>query len=228
MLVVRNPALGVLTSGYGPRTPIFIKDKGIFTASFHAGQDIANDVGTKVRSAITGIVVYAGAAGIHPLTQFRSGLCVIVRGGGFDTYYGHLNTIGARVGQTVTAGDTIGTMGMTGNVTGPHLHFEVRDEDTLKTIDPKVWAKTAGMTLGSEDAIMDGFTQTDRYALNLILAATGRVEASVWAIRHAKATPASVSVDASLIDDLANALITAGLADKMIASLGRKINPADK
>lgn len=227
MIVARNPALGVLTSGYGPRTPIFIKEKGVFTASFHAGQDIAGSVGTKIRAAITGVVVYAGAAGVHPLTQFRTGLCVIIRNDAIDTYYGHLNTIGVRVGQSVTAGDTIGTMGMTGNSTGPHLHFEVRDANTLVTRDPKIWAKTVGVTLGSED-IVDGFTDTDRYALNLILAATGRVEASVWAIRHAKATPANVSIDASLVDDLANALITAGLADKMLDSLGRKINPADR
>ena len=54
------------------------------------------------------------------------GNCIMLRhGNGFETLYGHLSRVDVSVGQSVTRGEQICTVGSTGNSTGPHLHFEV-------------------------------------------------------------------------------------------------------
>ena len=57
---------------------------------------------------------------------------------GTRTMYNHLQEINVSVGQTVTAGQTIGAVGSTGNSSGPHLHFEVIDPSGQQ-IDPAPW-----------------------------------------------------------------------------------------
>lgn len=106
----------VLTSGYGPRP-----DPTGAGTSFHAGLDFAAPAGTAIRSAASGQVSFAGAAGGY-------GNLVIVRTGNVDVYYGHQIDGGIRVrtGQQVQAGQQIGAVGTTGDSTGNHLHFEVR------------------------------------------------------------------------------------------------------
>ena len=59
-------------------------------------------------------------------------------------YYAHQSTTNVRVGQRVTAGTVIGKVGATGNVTGPHLHLEVR-VGGIPT-DPDRWFRTRGLT----------------------------------------------------------------------------------
>ena len=102
------------SSAYGWRThPIF------GTRKFHKGEDIPAPTGTTIVAAASGTVTTAGwVSGYGNYT-------VINHGGGVMTAYGHQSAIYVSVGQTVSAGQTIGAVGSTGNSTGPHLHFEV-------------------------------------------------------------------------------------------------------
>ena len=52
-------------------------------------------------------------------------LVEVTHGNGYVTRYAHLNEVGADVGQVVSKGDQVGTMGNSGRSTGPHVHFEV-------------------------------------------------------------------------------------------------------
>jgi murein DD-endopeptidase MepM/ murein hydrolase activator NlpD len=109
------PVSGPITSPFGMRNhPVF----GRFI--MHAGIDIAASQGTTVAAAATGHVIlaqYAGNCG---------NMITIDHGGGMATNYCHLSQIFVGVGQDVERGQAIGAVGMTGDATGPHLHFEVR------------------------------------------------------------------------------------------------------
>jgi murein DD-endopeptidase MepM/ murein hydrolase activator NlpD len=85
----------------------------------HGGMDIAAPTGTAVVASARGRVIDVD-------DYFFSGNTVIIdHGQGFLTLYAHLERIDTRVGQTVAAGTSIGRVGATGQVTGPHLHFSV-------------------------------------------------------------------------------------------------------
>ncbi|TYP57443.1 M23 family metallopeptidase [Thermosediminibacter litoriperuensis] len=103
------PVTGQITSRFGTRW-----------GEFHTGLDIANSPGTPVRAANAGVVTFAGRNGGY------GKLVIVNHGGGFETYYAHLNTISVSVGEKVEKGEVLGTVGTTGRTTGPHLHFEVR------------------------------------------------------------------------------------------------------
>lgn len=113
------PAQGRITDGFGGRgNPL----GGGY--EFHSGQDIAAAWGAPVVAAGAGEVVFAGA-------QNGYGLVVVVdHGSGLTTRYGHLSHIGVEVGQTVGRGSMLGNIGSTGRSTGPHLHYEVRFNDS--------------------------------------------------------------------------------------------------
>ena len=108
----------VITSPFGSREhPI----QGV--VRLHSGIDIGAGYGSKVVSALDGVVSYAGYLGGY-------GNCVIVNhGSGVSTLYGHGQTILTQKGAEVKQGDVIMEVGSTGNSTGPHLHFEVRIND---------------------------------------------------------------------------------------------------
>ncbi len=87
----------------------------------HRAIDIAGRIGAGVSAADGGFVTTAGGGWNGGYGNY----VVIDHGNGFSTLYGHLTAIYVNAGETVSAGQQIGTMGNTGNSTGPHLHFEV-------------------------------------------------------------------------------------------------------
>ncbi|UYM05250.1 peptidoglycan-binding protein [Solicola gregarius] len=111
----------------------------------HAGQDITNSTGT---------AVYAAAAGTVIRRQWGGGLggrtgnaIVISHGGGTYTYYGHLSAYRIGLNASVSAGQRIADMGATGNVTGPHLHFETHTGGLGDTDNPVSFMAANGVDL---------------------------------------------------------------------------------
>ncbi|MCU6501482.1 M23/M56 family metallopeptidase [Rugamonas sp. A1-17] len=120
----RNPLDKMRVTGlFGVRRDVLVTP--------HKGIDIAAPSGTPVHSVADGVVVSAGQ-----LTEnaSRYGNTVILQHGGQRTLYAHLTSMNVKPGAIVKAGQQIGTVGETGFATGPHLHFEVRQDDAL--IDP--------------------------------------------------------------------------------------------
>jgi hypothetical protein len=109
-----RPASGSITSGFGPRTPPV---KG--ASSFHKGVDIANSAGTPIGASADGKVSFSGTSGGYGQH------IKIDHSDGYVTTYSHMSKLIAKKGDTVVAGQRIGSMGTTGTSTGNHLHFEV-------------------------------------------------------------------------------------------------------
>ena len=110
------PIYGEITSEYGWRThPIYGDSR------YHSGMDIAGDYGDPIVAAAAGIVTYSGWISGY-------GYAVIIdHGGGISTLYGHNEALAVAEGQNVSQGQVIAYCGSTGNSTGPHCHFEVRE-----------------------------------------------------------------------------------------------------
>ncbi len=91
---------------------------GVTYAHYHNGIDMAAPLGTAVHAAADGTITYAG-------TQSDGAVVVKIRhDDGYTSLYAHLDpSLPVAVGQRVTAGQTIGQVGVTGVTTGPHLHF---------------------------------------------------------------------------------------------------------
>jgi hypothetical protein len=107
------PAQGVISNAFGLQRSI---NGGPYSG--HSGTDIANDTGTPL---------YASASGTVALAQemyLYGNVVIIDHGAGLFSSYNHMDSIGATVGQHVNQGDYIGTMGETGFVNGPHVHWE--------------------------------------------------------------------------------------------------------
>jgi murein DD-endopeptidase MepM/ murein hydrolase activator NlpD len=117
------PVAGQITSPFGERrNPMGAGE------DFHPGVDIAADEGAPITAAAAGRVISAGPDGGY------GNLIAIDNGNGITTRYAHCSQIFARVGDTVSPGQTIAAIGSTGHSTGPHLHFEVRIND--QPVDP--------------------------------------------------------------------------------------------
>jgi murein DD-endopeptidase MepM/ murein hydrolase activator NlpD len=87
---------------------------------FHTGDDIAGPNQTDVLAADTGVIrTFRGATGY-------GNYAIVTHGNGYATLYGHLHDFSVPDGQLVQRGNLIAHEGTTGNSTGPHLHFEVR------------------------------------------------------------------------------------------------------
>ncbi|MDL2287201.1 peptidoglycan DD-metalloendopeptidase family protein [Eubacteriales bacterium OttesenSCG-928-G02] len=128
----KMPYEGRITSEYGTRY--------LFNKTHHYGLDIAAKIpgtscyGDKIMAAGDGKVVFAQMNGNY------GNLVIIEHRNGVKTYYAHMSKIIAKLGQEVEAGDVIGNIGATGQVTAPHLHFEVKIPDgkgNYVNTDPK-------------------------------------------------------------------------------------------
>jgi murein DD-endopeptidase MepM/ murein hydrolase activator NlpD len=110
--------------------------------TFHYGIDLAAPMYTPEYAAEDGVVLRAG-----PATGF--GLAVyILHADGYVTVYGHMDSITVHAGQYVQAGQRIALLGMRGQSTGPHLHFEVHQGGEYGTpIDPIPWLRARGVTV---------------------------------------------------------------------------------
>ncbi len=115
------PLIGQITSRFGYRR---LRISG---TNMHYGLDIDGDIGDPLRSATSGTVTFSGWRG-------GFGNLVIVAQGDTEYYYAHASALLVQEGQTITAGQLIARVGATGNVTGPHLHFEIRVNGTA--VDP--------------------------------------------------------------------------------------------
>lgn len=118
-----KPTNGIITSNYGEREEIF---KG--NGNFHYGVDIANTKGTAIVSSIDGTVTVCNENNGY-------GKYIEVVNEDITTRYCHLDKITIKEGNQVTAGNKIGEMGMTGQATGNHLHFEILYEG--KRVNPQ-------------------------------------------------------------------------------------------
>ena len=113
------PVEGQITGSFGERIDPFNGE-----GAFHSGVDISAEVGSPVIAPADGVVTYADFLGGY-------GRAVMVdHGHGISTRYGHLAAFAVAAGQQIHRGDTIGYVGLSGRSTGPHLHYEVRINDT--------------------------------------------------------------------------------------------------
>ncbi|HEX2851465.1 MAG TPA: M23 family metallopeptidase [Acidimicrobiales bacterium] len=119
------PASGGLTGWFGEGRP----------GHHHSGLDIDGETGDPVVAAEGGTVTVAGPA---PAGYSGYGRMVVIdHPDGTETLYAHLSVVSTTAGAVVAAGDPIGAIGTSGNVTGSHLHFEVRVGGV--PVDPRPW-----------------------------------------------------------------------------------------
>lgn len=115
----------------------------MWSSGYHTGVDFVVPTGTSLKAVGAGTVVSAGWGGAY-------GNQVVIRlADGYYAQYGHLSALSVSAGQTVTAGQQIGLSGATGNVTGPHLHFEIRTTpDYGSDVDPVAYLRSKGISVG--------------------------------------------------------------------------------
>jgi hypothetical protein len=147
----------------------------------HHGIDLVNPIGTPIRAAGDGTVVYAGDdfTRLFALEYNYYGHLVIIQhrflspeGLPLFTLYGHMDQITARAGQSVRQGDVIGTVGASGIALGPHLHLEVRVGSAFDfdaTRNPEMWLRPpqgvgvlAGRVTDASGGVAEGVTMTIR------------------------------------------------------------------
>jgi murein DD-endopeptidase MepM/ murein hydrolase activator NlpD len=135
------PVEGQITGSFGERIDPFNGE-----GAFHSGVDIGSSYGQPVVAPADGIVLFADFMGGY-------GRAVVLdHGHSISTRYGHLASFAVAVGQQVHRGDTIGYVGLSGRSTGPHLHYEVRINDT--PVNPHkylrlTFARSGGFSAGS-------------------------------------------------------------------------------
>jgi murein DD-endopeptidase MepM/ murein hydrolase activator NlpD len=114
----------------------------LWSSGSHTGIDFHAASGTSVHAVGRGTVVETGWGGSY-------GNQIVIRmADGTYTQYGHLSSVGVSVGQSVAPGQQIGLSGATGNVTGPHLHFEARTTPEYGSdIDPVAYLRSHGVNV---------------------------------------------------------------------------------
>ncbi|MFJ6386166.1 peptidoglycan DD-metalloendopeptidase family protein [Streptomyces sp. NPDC091972] len=115
----------------------------MWSSGYHTGVDFVVPTGTSLKAVGAGTVVSAGWGGAY------GNQVVIKLADGYYAQYAHLSQLSVSAGQAVTAGQQIGLSGATGNVTGPHLHFEIRTTpDYGSDVDPVAYLRSKGVAVG--------------------------------------------------------------------------------
>jgi len=120
------PAKGRISGQFGSQR-VYAGEAG----APHAGVDIAGPAGARVVAPADGVVTLAAAS---PFT-LEGNLLMISHGMGLDSAFLHLSKIYVKKGDVVRQGQLVGTIGMTGRATGPHLHWGMKWKD--QRIDPQ-------------------------------------------------------------------------------------------
>ncbi len=135
------PIEGQVTASFGERIDPFNGE-----GAFHSGVDIGSSYGASIVAPADGVVTFSDIMGGY-------GKAIMIdHGNGISTRYGHLSGFAVTSGQRVHRGDVIGYVGTSGRSTGPHLHYEVRINDT--PVNPYKYlritmAHTGGFPTGS-------------------------------------------------------------------------------
>nr|DAI52820.1 MAG TPA: 43 kDa tail protein [Caudoviricetes sp.] len=147
------PGYSRILSPFGPRKQV--KTTYGLSSPYHNGIDVPAPTGTQIIAARGGTVTQVRT------TKMRGKFCIINHGNGIATLYQHCSSIGVKMGQEVQAGQAIAKVGATGNVSGPHLHFEVhvngKEDDPTKYVSYRdTAAKYTGGPIASSGT--DGFS----------------------------------------------------------------------
>ncbi|WP_328301860.1 LysM peptidoglycan-binding domain-containing M23 family metallopeptidase [Streptomyces sp. NBC_00435] len=136
------PATGFVAPVSGGTSTAYRTAGAMWSSGYHTGVDFNASTGTTVKAVGAGTVVSAGWGGAY-------GNEVVIRhADGKYSQYGHLSQLSVSTGQSVTAGQRIGLSGATGNVTGPHLHFEIRTGPSYGSdIDPLAYLRSKGVSI---------------------------------------------------------------------------------
>ncbi|MFF3793212.1 peptidoglycan DD-metalloendopeptidase family protein [Streptomyces sp. NPDC001981] len=146
-VATKPPAAQSSSSGYVPPVPgkhttNYRASGANWSSGSHTGIDFPVATGTSVKAITSGTVVTAGWGGAY------GNEVVVKHADGHYSQYGHLSALSVSVGQTVSTGQQIGLSGATGNVTGPHLHFEVRTGPAYGSdIDPVAFLASHGISV---------------------------------------------------------------------------------
>lgn len=92
-------------------------------SAYHRGMDITSPMGTQIRPVGPGVVRFAGFT-----PDGRGNEVIVDHGDGLETLYAHMGKIYVGTGNTVATDTNLGTIGLTGRTTGPHVHFEVYED----------------------------------------------------------------------------------------------------
>jgi murein DD-endopeptidase MepM/ murein hydrolase activator NlpD len=112
-------------------------------ARYHTGFDFAAPIGTTLRAPASGVVTNAGRG---PASGWAGNYVAIKYPDGTQSLMAHMSTVSVQVGQSVSACQTVGAVGMTGRTFGPHVHFEIYPAgitpgDVYRAVNPLTWLK---------------------------------------------------------------------------------------
>jgi Meckel syndrome type 1 protein len=170
--------------------------EGTVTGSFgenrgdhrHAGQDIAAPSGTPVRAVDCGTVTQAASE------RGYGNIICIQHSASISTCYAHLSSFETQRGDYVEVGQIIGRVGTTGNSTGPHLHFEVRQNG--KAVDPEPYLTGGAQASGASTVEASVGSVSSSVATRTQISSSGSMAATGGSVRQGRGTKAALSAEA--------------------------------